>query len=68
MITYLVNALGHHVLKLGFDCQTTTTHHARPTPAAPSTDWTRTSAARDVYDYRRYGQITDTDTINDEPG
>ena len=74
VVTYLIQALGHHVLKAGFDYQ--------------SADYSITSAytggsfyrqfgsggpgnpnnpVPSVYDYRRYGRITDVDTIADEP-
>ena len=69
VVTYLVNALGHHVLKAGFDGQINKYSH----------DETYTGgvvyrAGADlglppgsVYDYRRFGEITDTDTISDKP-
>ncbi|HZW88415.1 MAG TPA: TonB-dependent receptor, partial [Myxococcaceae bacterium] len=68
-LTYLVNALGHHVLKAGFDGQINKYFHDE--------SYTGGSYYRDgqdlggppgsVYDYRRFGEITDTDTIKDSP-
>ena len=68
-LTYLVNALGHHVLKAGFDGQINKYFHDE--------SYTGGVSYRDgqdlggppgsVYDYRRFGTITDTDTITDIP-
>ncbi|HZX40873.1 MAG TPA: TonB-dependent receptor, partial [Myxococcaceae bacterium] len=68
-LTYLLNGLGHHVLKAGFDGQINKYFHDE--------SYTGGSVYRDgqdlggppgsVYDYRRFGTIVDTDAISDKP-
>jgi len=69
VLTYLVNALGHHVLKAGFDGQINKySHDETYTGGVVYRDGTDIGGpAGSVYDYRRFGAITDTDTISDAP-
>jgi hypothetical protein len=68
-VTYLLNALGHHVLKAGFDGQINKyTHDESYTGGVVYRDGQDLGGpAGSVYDYRRFGEITDTDTISDKP-
>ena len=64
MITYLVNALGHHVLKLGFDYQAADYDITQAYTGGTAYYWN--GGGTYVYDYRRYGRITDVDTITND--
>jgi len=64
VITYLVNALGHHVLKLGFDYQAADYDITQAYSGGTFYYWN--GGGTYVYDFRRYGRITDVDTITDE--
>ena len=64
VITYLVNALGHHVLKLGFDYQAA--DYDITQAYSGGTVLYYNGGGTYVYDYRRYGKITDVDTITNE--
>jgi outer membrane receptor protein involved in Fe transport len=72
VITYLVSALGHHVLKAGADYQYQKYHivsaysgfAAYRTLGGPQPDGAPGMNGYYVYDYRRYGVQTDVDTID----
>jgi carboxypeptidase family protein/TonB-dependent receptor-like protein len=68
-LTYLVSALGHHVLKAGFDGQINKYFHDESyTGGVSYRDGTDLGGPPgSVYDYRRFGTIVDTDTISDKP-
>ena len=69
VLTYLVNGLGHHVLKAGFDGQLNKySHDESYTGGVAYRDGQDLGGpAGSVYDYRRFGSITEVDTINDTP-
>jgi hypothetical protein len=80
VVTYLLSALGHHVLKAGFDYQAAdydiqsayTGGSAYRTlgqggPGAGGATGNQGGSTPTVYDYRRYGRLTDVDVLNDEP-
>ncbi len=64
VVTYLLNALGHHVLKLGFDYQAADYDITQAYTGGAA--YYYNGAGTYVYDYRRYGKITDVDTITNE--
>jgi hypothetical protein len=74
VLTYLVSALGHHVLKAGFDYQAMdydiTSGYSGGSAyrtLGQGGPGSQTSPTPNVYDYRRYGRAIDVDTIQDEP-
>jgi len=68
-LTYLLNALGHHVLKAGFDGQINKYFHDESYTGgvAYRSGQDLGGPPGSVYDYRRFGTIVDTDTISDKP-
>jgi Carboxypeptidase regulatory-like domain/TonB dependent receptor-like, beta-barrel len=69
VLTYLVQGLGHHVLKAGFDGQINKYKHDETyTGGVVYRDGQDLGAdPGSVYDYRRFGEIVDTDIISDKP-
>ena len=80
VLTYLVSALGHHVLKAGFDYQASdyeitsgysggSAYRTNAPTAAQQAQYGAGNAIGGgiVFDYRRFGRIKDIDTIVDEP-
>ena len=64
VITYLLSALGHHVLKFGFDYQAADYDITQAYSGGTALYWN--GGGTYVYDYRRYGKITDVDTITND--
>jgi hypothetical protein len=69
VLTFLLNAAGHHVLKAGFDGQINKYKHDESYPGGVSyrSGQDLGGPAGTVYDYRRFGEIVDTDVISDKP-
>jgi len=69
VLTYLLTGLGHHVLKAGFDGQINKYFHDESYSGGVvyRDGQDLGGPAGSVYDYRRFGTITDTDVINDQP-
>jgi hypothetical protein len=69
VLTYLVNAAGHHVLKAGFDGQINKYNHDESFGggAAYADGQDLGAPAGTVFEARRFGHISDTDVIVDTP-
>src|SRR5262249_28186950 len=78
ILTYLLNAAGHHVIKLGVDASWATykvnttysggsQYRTLAAPAANPNGSLPTSPTLQVFDFRRYGIQSDIDVISDEP-